>query len=200
MFINDVGVSSGMLLALLRRYVRPYRRLVSVLMLLQVISTLATLYLPTVNAAIIDDGVARGDTTTIVRLGGVMLLVTALQVICAIGAVYLGSRAGLSVGRDIRAAMFSHVTSFSEHESARFGAATLLTRTTNDVQQMQMLVQMTFTVLVTAPIMWPSTRTPAWRGCCWSVSRCWDWATGGSSATCCRSSAACRTSSTASTG
>ena len=142
-----------MLLALLRRYVRPYRRLVSVLMLLQVISTLATLYLPTVNAAIIDDGVARGDTTTIVRLGGVMLLVTALQVICAIGAVYLGSRAGLSVGRDIRAAMFSHVTSFSEHESARFGAATLLTRTTNDVQQMQMLVQMTFTVLVTAPIM-----------------------------------------------
>ncbi len=123
------------------------------LMLLQVISTLATLYLPTVNAAIIDDGVARGDTTTIVRLGGVMLLVTALQVICAIGAVYLGSRAGLSVGRDIRAAMFSHVTSFSEHESARFGAATLLTRTTNDVQQMQMLVQMTFTVLVTAPIM-----------------------------------------------
>lgn len=145
--------SSGMLLALLRQYVRPYRGLVATVMLLQVVSTLASLYLPTVNAAIIDDGVARGDTATIIRLGGVMLGVTALQVVCAIGAVYFGSRAGLGFGRDARAAMFHHITTFSEQETARFGAATLLTRSTNDVQQIQMLVQMTFTMLVTAPIM-----------------------------------------------
>ena len=145
--------SNGMLLAMLRQYVRPYRGLVAVVMLLQLVSTLASLYLPTVNAAIIDDGVARGDTDTIVRLGGVMLGVTALQVVCAVGAVYFGSRAGMSFGRDLRAAMFHHVTTFSEHETSRFGAPTLLTRTTNDVQQIQVLVQMTFTVLVTAPIM-----------------------------------------------
>ncbi|MFN8226969.1 MAG: ABC transporter ATP-binding protein [Mycobacterium sp.] len=142
-----------MLLALLRKYVRPYRGLVAMVMLLQTISTLASLYLPTVNARIIDDGVARGDTGTIVRLGGVMLAVTALQVACAIGAVYFGSRAGLGFGRDARAAMFHHITTFSEHETTRFGPATLLTRSTNDVQQIQMLVQMTFTMLVTAPIM-----------------------------------------------
>ena len=145
--------SSGMLLALLRKYVRPYRGLVAMVMLLQTISTLASLYLPTVNARIIDDGVARGDTGTIVRLGGVMLAVTALQVACAVGAVYFGSRAGLGFGRDARAAMFHHITTFSEHETTRFGPATLLTRSTNDVQQIQMLVQMTFTMLVTAPIM-----------------------------------------------
>jgi ATP-binding cassette subfamily B multidrug efflux pump len=142
-----------MLRALLRRYVQPYRRLVAAVMGLQVVSTLATLYLPTVNAAIIDEGVAVGDTDRIVHLGGIMLAVTALQVVCAVGAVYFGSRAALSFGRDLRAALFSHVTTFSEHERARFGAPSLLTRTTNDVQQIQLLVQMTFTVLVTAPIM-----------------------------------------------
>jgi len=142
-----------MLLALLRQYVRPYRGLVAVVMVLQVVSTLASLYLPTVNAAIIDDGVAVGDSDTIIRLGGVMLGVTALQIACSIVVVYFGSRAGLSFGRDLRAAMFHHVTTFSEHETARFGTATLLTRTTNDVQQIQMLVQMTFTALITAPIM-----------------------------------------------
>jgi ABC-type multidrug transport system fused ATPase/permease subunit len=142
-----------MLQALLRRYVGPYRRLVAAVMALQIISTLASLYLPTVNAAIIDDGIATGDTGTIIRLGMVMLAVTALQVICAVGAVYFGSRAGMGFGRDLRSAMFHHVTTFSEHETARFGAPSLLTRTTNDVQQIQVLVQMTFTVLVTAPIM-----------------------------------------------
>ena len=142
-----------MLLALLRQYIRPYRRLVAVLMMLQLISTLATLYLPTVNAAIIDDGVAKGDTATIVRLGAVMLAVTGLQVLCSIGAVYFGSRTGMGFGRDLRSAMFHHVTTFSEHETARFGAPTLLTRTTNDVRQIQFLVQITCLVLITAPIM-----------------------------------------------
>jgi ABC-type multidrug transport system fused ATPase/permease subunit len=142
-----------MLLALVRRYVRPYRRLVAAVMVLQTVSTLASLYLPTVNAAIIDDGVAKGDTGLIGRLGLVMLAVTALQGGCAIGAVYFGSRTGMGLGRDVRAAMFGHVTTFSDSETARFGAPSLLTRTTNDVQQIQVLVQMTATVLVTAPIM-----------------------------------------------
>ena len=142
-----------MLLALVRRYVRPYRRLVAAVMVLQTVSTLASLYLPTVNAAIIDDGVAKGDTGLIGRLGLVMLAVTALQGGCAIGAVYFGSRTGMGLGRDVRAAMFGHITTFSDSETARFGAPSLLTRTTNDVQQIQVLVQMTATVLVTAPIM-----------------------------------------------
>src|SRR5215218_2378476 len=117
-----------MLLALLRQYVRPYRWLLTIVAVLQLISTLASLYLPTVNAAIIDDGVAKGDLHSIVRLGGVMLAVTALQVLCAIGAVYFGSRAGMGFGRDLRSAMFHHVTTFSERETARFGAPSLLTR------------------------------------------------------------------------
>ncbi|OBJ06732.1 ABC transporter ATP-binding protein [Mycobacterium sp. 1482292.6] len=142
-----------MLLALLRQYIQPYRRLVAVLMVLQLIGNLASLYLPTVNAAIIDEGVAKGDTTTIVRLGMVMLGVTALQVLCSVGAIYVGSRTGMGFGRDLRAAIFEHVTTFSERETARFGAPTLLTRSTNDVRQIQYLVQISATVLVTAPIM-----------------------------------------------
>jgi ATP-binding cassette, subfamily B, multidrug efflux pump len=142
-----------MLLALLRQYVRPYRRLIAAVMVLQLISTLASLYLPTVNAAIIDDGIAKGDTSTIVRLGGVMLAVTGLQVLCAIGAVYFGSRTGTGFGRDLRWAIFQHVTTFSAHETSRFGAPSLLTRTTDDARQIQFLVQMASTVLITAPIM-----------------------------------------------
>ena len=145
--------SYEMLLALLRQYIRPYRRLVAVLTALQLTSTLASLYLPTVNAAIIDEGVAKGDAATIVRLGMVMLAVTGLQALCAVGAVYFGSRTGMGFGRDLRRAIFEHVTSFSEPETARFGAPTLLTRSTNDVRQIQYLVQITATVLITAPIM-----------------------------------------------
>jgi ATP-binding cassette subfamily B protein/ATP-binding cassette subfamily C protein len=142
-----------MLWGLLRRYARPYRRLLTIVAALQVVSTLATLYLPTVNAAIIDDGVTQGDLRRIVELGAVMLAVTALQVVCAVGAVYFGSRASMGVGRDLRSTMFHHVTGFSAEETARFGAPSLLTRTTNDVQQIQLLVQLTCTMLVTAPIM-----------------------------------------------
>jgi len=144
---------NGMLWGLLRRHVRPYRLLLAVVAVFQVISTLATLYLPTVNAAIIDDGVAQGDLPRIVELGLVMLAVTALQVVCAVGAVYFGSRASMGVGRDLRSAIFHHVTGLSAEETARFGAPSLLTRTTNDVQQIQLLVQLTCTMLITAPIM-----------------------------------------------
>ncbi len=150
---SPVCDSSQMLWALLRRYVRPYRGLLTVVAALQVVSTLASLYLPTINADIIDEGVAKGDTAAIVHLGGVMLGVTALQVLCAVGAVFFGSRASVGFGRDLRSAIFRHVLGFSATETARFGAPTLLTRTTNDVQQIQLLVQMTSTMLITAPIM-----------------------------------------------
>lgn len=138
---------------LLRRYAGPYRTAIIVVASFQVVSSLASLFLPTVNAKIIDDGVARGDTHAIVELGAIMLGVTALQVLCAVGAVYFGSRVGMGFGRDLRAAMFHHVTGLSAEETARFGAPTLLTRTTNDVQQIQVLLQMTCTMLITAPIM-----------------------------------------------
>ena len=137
---------------LLRRYARPYGASIAVVATFQVISTLASLYLPTINARIIDDGVAKGDTGAIVELGAMMLGVTALQVVCAVGAVYFGSRVGMGFGRDLRAAMFHHVTGFSAEETARFGAPTLLTRTTNDVQQIQVLLQMTCTMLIAAPL------------------------------------------------
>lgn len=142
-----------MLLALLRRYVSPYRRPVAAVVLLQTLSALASLYLPTVNAALIDDGVAQGDTALIARLGLVMLAVTGVQALCAVAAVYFGSRTGMGVGRDLRAAMFRRVLGFSETEVTRLSAPSLLTRTTNDVQQIQVLVQMFASVVVIAPIM-----------------------------------------------
>ncbi len=122
-------------------------------MLLQLIQTLATLYLPTLNADIIDNGVVKGDTGYIFRTGGLMVAVTLLQIICAIGAVYFGARSAMALGRDIRAAVFDRVQSFSARELGGFGAPSLITRTTNDVQQVQMLVLMTFTMMVAAPIM-----------------------------------------------
>ncbi len=128
-------------------------RPISLIVLLQLIQTLATLYLPTLNADIIDDGVIKGDMGYIVGLGGVMIGVTLLQICCSIGAVYFGARTAMALGRDIRAAVFDRVQSFSAREVGRFGAPSLITRTTNDVQQVQMLVLMTFTMMVAAPIM-----------------------------------------------
>lgn len=142
-----------MLAGLLRPYVRPYRGLIALVAGFQLISTIALLYLPTVNASIIDDGVAKGDTRTIIRLGGLMLLVTGLQVLCAVGALYAGSRASIGFGRDLRSAMFHHVTGLSEQDTAPVGTPSLLTRTTNDVRQIEVVVQVMSTVLITVPIM-----------------------------------------------
>jgi ABC-type multidrug transport system fused ATPase/permease subunit len=142
-----------MLLALLARFVAPYRWPVAGVVAAQLLSALASLYLPTVNAALIDNGVAHGNTALIARLGLVMLAVTGAQAVCAVAAVYFGARTGMGVGRDLRSALFSRVLGFSEHETDRFSAASLLTRTTNDVQQIQVMVQVTAGVLVTAPIM-----------------------------------------------
>ncbi|MCM3662049.1 ABC transporter ATP-binding protein/permease [Georgenia satyanarayanai] len=142
-----------MLLTLLRRHLRPYRRDVVVVVLLQFVQTLAALSLPSLNADIIDKGVVVGDTGYIMRVGALMLLISAVQVACAVSAVYLGARAATSVGRDLRRAVFTRVQRFSVAEAGRFGAPSLITRSTNDVQQVQMVTLMTFTVIVMAPIM-----------------------------------------------
>ncbi|WNI15399.1 ABC transporter ATP-binding protein [Actinacidiphila sp. ITFR-21] len=142
-----------MLIRLLRSHLGPYKRPIGLLVLLQLVQTIATLYLPTLNADIIDNGVVKGDTGYILGLGGVMLGVTVVQVCCAIGAVFLGARTAMAVGRDIRASVFDRVQTFSAREVGQFGAPSLITRTTNDVQQVQTLVLMTFTLMVSAPIM-----------------------------------------------
>ncbi|MEV5243059.1 ABC transporter ATP-binding protein [Streptomyces cinnamoneus] len=142
-----------MLVRLLRAHLRPYSRAIAVVVLLQLVQTLATLYLPTLNADIIDKGVVKGDAGYILTTGGLMLAVTLLQVLCAVGAVYYGARTAMAVGRDLRGAVFDRVQSFSSREMGHFGAPSLITRTTNDVQQVQMLTLMTFTLMVSAPIM-----------------------------------------------
>ncbi|WP_030061894.1 MULTISPECIES: ABC transporter ATP-binding protein [Streptomyces] len=142
-----------MLIRLLRAYLRPYSRPITLLVVLQLVSTLAALYLPTLNADIIDQGVVKGDTGYILRVGGVMIGVTVLQALCSIGAVFIGARVAMAFGRDVRAAVFDRVQSFSAREVGQFGAPSLITRTTNDVQQVQMLALMSFTLMVAAPIM-----------------------------------------------
>nr|WP_180218203.1 ABC transporter ATP-binding protein [Streptomyces albus] len=141
------------MIRLLSARLRPYKQPVALLVLLQLIQTCATLYLPTLNADIIDNGVVRGDTGYILEYGGLMLAVSVVQVVCNIGAVYLGARTAAAIGRDIRAGVFDRVQSFSAREVGRFGAPSLITRTTNDVLQVQMVTLMAFTLMVTAPIM-----------------------------------------------
>ncbi len=142
-----------MLLTLLRGHLRPYRRLLLAVVVLQLIGTIASLYLPSLNADIIDNGIAKGNTGYILRTGGWMLLISLLQICCSIAAVYFGARTAMSFGRDVRAAIFHQVGRFSGREVTRFGAPSLITRNTNDVQQVQMLVVTTCTMLIAAPIM-----------------------------------------------
>ncbi|MFF8030792.1 ABC transporter ATP-binding protein [Streptomyces sp. NPDC016626] len=142
-----------MLIRLLRTHLRPYQRPIALLVLLQLLQTCATLYLPTLNADIIDSGVVEGDTDRILRYGALMIGISLAQVVCNVGAVYYGARTAAALGRDVRAAVFDRVQSFSAREVGHFGAPSLITRTTNDVQQVQTLVLMTFTLMVSAPIM-----------------------------------------------
>ncbi|TXS55039.1 ABC transporter ATP-binding protein [Streptomyces sp. t39] len=142
-----------MLIRLLRTYLGPYKRPIVLLVVLQLLQTSATLYLPTLNADIIDDGVVKGDTGYILSLGALMIVISVVQVLCNIGAVFYGARTASALGRDVRADVFGRVQSFSAREVGRFGAPSLITRTTNDVQQVQMLVLMAFTLMVSAPIM-----------------------------------------------
>jgi ATP-binding cassette subfamily B protein len=142
-----------MLLRLLREHLRPYRPQLGLVVLLQFVGTMAALYLPSLNADIIDRGVTQGDTGYIVRTGGVMLAVSLVQVLCSVSAVFFGARTAMAVGRDLRARIFHHVGTFSSREVYHFGAPSLITRNTNDVQQVQMLVVTSTTLLVAAPIM-----------------------------------------------
>ncbi|WP_369155854.1 ABC transporter ATP-binding protein [Streptomyces sp. R02] len=142
-----------MLIRLLRDRLRPYQRPLALLVALQFLQTCATLYLPTLNADIIDNGVVLGDTGYILGHGGLMIGISLAQVVCNVGAVYYGARTAAALGRDLRAAVFDRVQSFSAREVGHFGAPSLITRTTNDVQQIQMLALMAFTLMVSAPIM-----------------------------------------------
>ncbi|MGA1837495.1 ABC transporter ATP-binding protein [Herbiconiux sp. 11R-BC] len=141
------------LLRLLGTYLKPHWKPIVAVVVFQLIQAIASLYLPTLNADIIDNGVARGDTAYILSTGAWMLGITVVQVAAAITAVYFGARVAMALGRDLRAAVFSRVSGFSEREVSQFGAPSLITRSTNDVQQVQMLALMTFTMLVSAPIL-----------------------------------------------
>ena len=141
-----------MLIRLLRQYLAPYRSMIIGTVLLSLVGTMAALYLPSLNASIIDDGVAQGDTALIWSLGGVMLAVSAVQIVCSIGSVYFGAKTAMAFGRDVRGAIFERVLTFSARELNSYGAPSLITRNTNDVQQVQMLVVMSATVILSAPI------------------------------------------------
>jgi ATP-binding cassette, subfamily B, multidrug efflux pump len=141
------------MIRLLARFLRPYWvQLVAVVILL-LVQGIANLYLPELNADIINNGVAKGDTAYILRTGGIMLAVTFVLAIVAITAVYFSSRTAMAFGRDLRSAIFRAVESFSQREVNHFGTPSLITRNTNDVQQVQMLVFMALVVMVSAPIM-----------------------------------------------
>ncbi|GAB2641898.1 ABC transporter ATP-binding protein [Nocardioides ginkgobilobae] len=142
-----------MLVALLRQRLAPYRSWLAAVVGLQLAAVLAMLYLPSLNAAIIDDGVVPGDEGLILRLGGIMLAVSLVQILCSVGAVWFGARTATSFGRDLRRDLFQRVGSFSQREVQEIGAPSLITRTTNDVQQVQMLVVMTCLIAVSSPIM-----------------------------------------------
>lgn len=142
-----------MLWKLLVEYLRPHRQLLIAVVIFQLAQSIASLYLPTLNADIIDEGVAKGDTGVILNLGGLMLGITLLQIVCSVIAVYFGAKAAMGTGRDLRGAIFTRVGEFSEQEVTRFGAPSLITRSTNDVQQVQQLVLMSATMLVTAPML-----------------------------------------------
>ena len=142
-----------MLVRLLKDHLRPYTAWLVAVVALQLVGTIASLYLPTLNADIIDQGVASGDTEYILQVGAWMLGVSLVQVVCSIGAVWFGARSAMGFGRDVRASIFHQVGRFSAREMGTFGAPSLITRTTNDVQQVQMLVLLTCTMMVSAPIM-----------------------------------------------
>ncbi len=142
-----------MLGRLLYRFLKPYKWYILGVVVFQMASVIANLYLPTLNAQIIDKGVAQGDVGLIWRHGGVMLLVSFLQITASITALVLAARAAMRMGRDMRNAIYAKVTGFSEREVNQFGPGSLITRNTNDVQQVQNLAMMGSTMLVMAPLM-----------------------------------------------
>jgi len=137
---------------LIRTHLGPYRRLLAIVLVLQAVQTAAALTLPSLNSDIIDNGVLEGDTDYIWRTGGVMLAFSFVQIVFAVGAVRFGAQAAMGFGRDLRRDIFHQVNSYSAQEVGRFGAPSLITRITNDVQQVQMLVVLACTMMIAAPI------------------------------------------------
>jgi ATP-binding cassette subfamily B multidrug efflux pump len=140
-----------MLKELLSTVLAKYKRYIWLVVAFQAVQSIAGLYLPTVNADIIDNGVVKNDVPYIWQMGGIMLGVTIVQITFSVGAVYYGSKVAMGFGRDVRRSLFHQVNDFSSREVAQFGAPSLITRITNDVQQVQMLVLMTCTLLLAAP-------------------------------------------------
>jgi ATP-binding cassette subfamily B protein len=134
-------------------YLNPYRKQIALVLFLLLVQAITNLYLPDLNADIINNGVAEGDTDYILRTGGIMLAVTFVMGIASVVAIYWGSRTSMAFGRDVRAALFGHVESFSQAEVNQFGTPSLITRNTNDVQQVQMLVLLALNMMITAPMM-----------------------------------------------
>jgi len=141
------------MMKLLRTYLRPYSRQVALVIALLTVQAIANLYLPNLNADIINDGVVKGDIGYIVRTGGLMLLVTLLLALCSVIATFFGARTAMAFGRDVRGAVFRKVTDFSQVETNLFGSPSLITRNTNDVTQVQMVIVMALNVMILAPIM-----------------------------------------------
>ena len=141
------------MIKLLRTYLRPYSRQVALVIALLTVQAIANLYLPNLNADIINDGVVKGDIGYIVRTGGLMLLVTLLLVVCSVIATFFGARTAMAFGRDVRGAVFRKVTDFSQVETNVFGPPSLITRNTNDVTQVQMVIVMALNIMILAPIM-----------------------------------------------
>jgi len=141
------------MMKLLRTYLRPYSRQVALVIALLTVQAIANLYLPNLNADIINDGVVKGDIGYIVRTGGLMLLVTLLLGVCSVIATYFGARTAMAFGRDVRGAVFRKVTDFSQVETNMFGTPSLITRNTNDVTQVQMVIVLALNVMILAPIM-----------------------------------------------
>jgi len=142
-----------MLVRLLRDHLRPYRGWLAAIVVLQFTATVAMLYLPSLNADIIDKGIAQGDTGYVLRIGALMLVVSLVQGACSMSSAWFGGQAAMACGRDLRAAVFGRIGSFSSREVSTYGAPSLITRATNDVQQVQMLAMMTCLMAVTIPIM-----------------------------------------------
>jgi ATP-binding cassette subfamily B protein len=137
---------------ILRSHLVPYRRLLVLVIVFQAVQTFATLTLPTLNSDIIDKGVLAGDNDEILRIGGLMMAFTLIQVVFAVMAVWFGAQTAMGFGRDLRRDLFHRVTDFSAREVGRFGAPSLITRITNDVQQVQMLIAMAGTMMLAAPL------------------------------------------------
>ena len=141
------------MIGLLRTYLASYKGPIAIALLLLLVGAIGNLYLPDLNADIIDNGVVKGDTDYILRVGALMLVVTAILGVASVAAVFIGARVAMGFGRDVRRAVFSTVETFSQVEVNHFGAPSLITRNTNDVQQVQTVVFMGLTVIVSAPIL-----------------------------------------------